>query len=266
MPLRRGYIDARCGQLHYYEQGRGPPLVLLPQAPASGRLFEKAMRFLAAANFRAIAIDTPGFGMSDVPASPPTISEYADNVYDFLVGFGIEKAHFLGHHTGAMIAANLAVRWPENVISVILNGPPLLTQSDLKAFADIKPGPEPKFADGSHLIRAWERRTSFTPGWRDVEIMHRRLVDQLSAGDTAWYGHHAAFAHDFRSDFLAVSQPAMILTNTGDDLYAQAKTGRQLRPDFAYVELEGGTHDIVDEFPERWSASVTSFLDQQEAQ
>jgi hypothetical protein len=33
-----------------------------------------------------------------------------------------------------------------------------------------------------------------------------------------------------------------------------------MRPDFAYVELEGGTHDIVDEQPDAWVASVADFV------
>jgi pimeloyl-ACP methyl ester carboxylesterase len=42
-------------------------------------MFEQALPRLAACGIRAIAVDTPGYGMSDVPQSPPALSEYADS-------------------------------------------------------------------------------------------------------------------------------------------------------------------------------------------
>jgi hypothetical protein len=33
-----------------------------------------------------------------------------------------------------------------------------------------------------------------------------------------------------------------------------------LRPDFAFVALEGGGVDVVDQLPEAWSAAVVEFL------
>jgi pimeloyl-ACP methyl ester carboxylesterase len=33
-----------------------------------------------------------------------------------------------------------------------------------------------------------------------------------------------------------------------------------LRPDFRFVELPGGTHDIVDEQPLAWTRAVVDFL------
>ncbi len=33
-----------------------------------------------------------------------------------------------------------------------------------------------------------------------------------------------------------------------------------MRPDFAYVELQGGGIDIVDQMPEEWADAVAAFL------
>ena len=62
------------------------------------------------------------------------------------------------------------------------------------------------------------------------------------------------------SMLLAIDVPTMILTNTGDDIYFAAKRAALLRPDFSFLELEGGTHDIVDEQTQIWVKSVTDFL------
>jgi hypothetical protein len=52
----------------------------------------------------------------------------------------------------------------------------------------------------------------------------------------------------------------MILTNTGDVIYEEARAAARLRPDFAYTELEGGGVDIVDQQPEAWADAVARFL------
>jgi len=258
--LRKGYLDGPWGQIHYYEQGPGEPLVLLHQSPVCARMFERAMPHLAAAGLRAIAVDTPGYGNSDVPPHPPAIEDYADCLHAVLDGLGLASAHILGHHTGAMIAGSFAARNPGRVRSLILNGTPIFTPKELEVFAGIEHKPMPLRADGSHLQEAWERRLFYSAGWRDVAAMHRRLVDELWAGDTSWYGHHAAFAYDVTNDLEAITVPTLLLTNTGDDIYHLAKVAHRLRPDFTYAELIGGTHDIVDEQPEEWSAAVANFI------
>lgn len=258
--LKKGYLDGPYGQIHYYEQGQGPALILSHQSPVSARMFEQAMPLLAAKGIRAIAVDTPGYGNSDIPPAPPLIADYADAFLSVLDGLGLDEAHLLGHHTGGSIFCSFAARYPERVKSLILNGPPLFSAKDLRAFADIKHKASPILKDGSHLQAAWDRRVKYTPGYRDETAMHRRLVDQLWAGDTSWYGHNAAFKYDMMPDFMALSVPTLILTNTGDDIYHLAQRGRKLRPDFGYVELTGGTHDIVDEQPEHWVDAVADYI------
>jgi len=258
--FNKGYLEGPFGQLHYYELGAGPCLILAHQSPLNGRQFEKGMSFLADKGFRVIAIDTPGYGNSDGPDEVPTIQDYANIYPQVLKGLGETKAHFLGHHTGASILCAFAVKYPEHVSSLILNGPVIATQEDLKEFEDIHFGPSPIYRDGSHLIKAWKVREHFTPGWADEVVMHRRLVDQLWAGDNEWFGHYAAFVYDMLSDFIKLSVPTLILTNTGDDAYKMSLRAHTLRADMTFSELEGGTHDIVDEQPEAWANAVTGYI------
>ena len=48
-----------------------------------------------------VAVDTPGFGMSDVPDPRPSVEDYASVFPAVLDHFSLSSAHFLGHHTGA---------------------------------------------------------------------------------------------------------------------------------------------------------------------
>ena len=114
--------------------------------------------------------------------------------------------------------------------------------------------------DGTHLQELWDSRARATKGWTDLDSMNRQVVYGLLAGEYYWYAHNAVSAYDQIAAFKKLKQPNLILTNTGDGIYFLAERARELRPDFAYVELEGGTHDIVDEQPEAWTQAVVAFL------
>ena len=90
--------------------------------------------------------------------------------------------------------------------------------------------------------------------------MHREVVQMLRAGETLWYGHAASFEYDQLGRLPLISAPTLILTNTGDLTYALAKRAAAIRPDLAYLELTGGTHDIVDEQPDEIADAVAGFI------
>jgi pimeloyl-ACP methyl ester carboxylesterase len=256
----RAYVDGPHGQVHLCCAGEGTPLLLLHQSPLSGDQFAAALPLLAREGFAAAAMDTPGFGLSDRPAAPVGIAGYADSVPAVLDALGWQRAHVLGHHTGASIAASLATRHPERIDRLVLNGLALLSEEDRAHFAQFTFAPLPLAADGSHLLAAWNQRLAASPGWTDLEAMHRHVVAMLANWRHYHWGFEAAFAHDLAADLAAIGAETLILSNTGDDLHAASRRAHALRPDFAFVVLDGGTHDIVDEQPEAWVRAVTAFL------
>lgn len=260
MTLRRVYVDGPHGQLHLRIAGDGAPLLLLHQSPLSGDQFSAALPLLAEAGFCAVTMDTPGFGQSDRPTEPVGISGYADAIPAVLAAMGWSKTHVLGHHTGASIAASLAARRPELVDRLVLNGVALLSDEERAHFAQFRFAPLEPQADGSHLLAAWNQRLAASPGWSNLEAMHRYVTALLANPTDYFWGFEAAFAHDMAADLAAITAPTLIFSNTGEDLYAASQRAHALRPDFAFAALQGGTHDIIDEQPEAWAAAVTAFL------
>jgi pimeloyl-ACP methyl ester carboxylesterase len=268
-PARRyGYAPGPFGQVHFqiWETVRSEslPLVLCHQSPSSSEQFSAVYPLLATRGIRTIGVDTPGFGMSTVPDHPPTIEEYADSVNAVLDHLRIERAHVLGQHTGSMVAMEATLRHPARYAGLVLNTPTPFNEQERAEWSQfLTPrqkswGPK---ADGSHLQALWERRCAASgPGWTHLGAMHREVVQMLRAGDTLWYGHAASFRYDQLGRLAALGAPTLILTNTGDLTYPLAQRAAQCRPDFEYVELQGGTHDIVDEQPEAFAAAVASFL------
>ena len=106
--MKRGYAEVPFGQLHYRDLGEGEPILFLHKTPSSSVQFERCAPFLARAGYRVLALDTPGFGLSDRHPTQPTMREYGLAVHQFLDALGIGKLHLFGHHTGATIALEAA--------------------------------------------------------------------------------------------------------------------------------------------------------------
>ena len=257
---RRSYIDGPFGQIHVRTLGQGVPLILSHQSPSSSDMFRAGYAPLAAHGLRVIGVDTPGYGNSDVPPPRPSVGDYAKMFAPVLDHFNLSAAAFLGHHTGAANVTEFAARSPARVTKLILNGPPIFT-ADERAERNARPaGPIPIESDGSHLAKRFQGRVAATKGWTRLDAMHANFMNTLWSGDTFWYGHKAAYEYDFAAAFMALKVPTLILTNTGDDIYHLAQRARAARPDMAYVELTGGTHDICDEQPQAWADAVAAYV------
>ena len=108
-------------QLHNVEQGQGKPLILLHGNGESCDYFEHQIPYFSS-DYHVIAVDTRGHGKSPRGERPFTINQFADDLYDFLDEKGIVQAILLGFSDGGNIAMELALRHPERVEKLILNG------------------------------------------------------------------------------------------------------------------------------------------------
>jgi len=262
IPHKKGYADGPFGQLHYMTCGTGIPLVMVHQCPDSMVQFVPVMEFLGGHGIQAIAIDIPGYGMSDVPDHPPSIAEYAQIVPAIMDHFDLATANLLGHHTGALVVTDAALQFPDRVDKLILNGPLPLTDEERDYFkgsmaAEKTWGIE---WDGSHLLEQWNHRKNAQAEWIDIEAFHAHFVHGLLAGQTIWYAHEAVMAYKHEEAIPKIQHSCLILANSGDAIYAMSQRTHEMRPDFAYAELSGGTIDIIDEQPEQWSAAVAEYL------
>ena len=101
-------------------QGLGA-LLLLHGNGEDGTYFEHQMSFFSQ-HFRVIAIDTRGHGQSPRGEAPFTIRQFADDLLAFMDEHEIDKANILGFSDGGNIAMIFAMKHPERVEKLILNG------------------------------------------------------------------------------------------------------------------------------------------------
>lgn len=91
--------------------GGGVPLVLLHGFPLDHRMWATCAEHLPPGT-RAIGIDLPGAGHSDLDGFAPSIEHAADSVYRAMVAEGEGNAVVVGHSMGGYVALALAERHP----------------------------------------------------------------------------------------------------------------------------------------------------------
>ena len=262
---KRGYATGPFGQVHFQDTETGTPLVLCHQAPMSSRQFDSVYGLLSRSGIRAIGIDMPGFGNSDPTDFVPRVEDYAHVVPAVLDHLGLESAVLLGHHTGAMVATEVALQFVSRVTALILNGPLPLSAKEREEGLEYVETNEKGFApgaDGERLLNMYKTRMSAANENTRWDLTGRYIAESLIGYGPFWYGHHAAFQYDHAATLPLIKHPTLILTNTGDSIYENALQARTIRPDFKFAEIDGGSWDIVDERPQEWVEAVGKFLGQ----
>lgn len=118
--------------MNYEEKGSGDALILLHGNGEDHRNFAAQVEFFSR-KFRVIALDTRGHGGSGRGVSPFTISQFADDLYDFMREKGLERANILGFSDGGNVALLFALRHGDMVERLILNGANLFNEGCKKS-------------------------------------------------------------------------------------------------------------------------------------
>ena len=105
----------------YIEKGQGEPLIMLHGNGEICDYFAGQMDAFAR-HFHVYALDTRGHGKTPRGEAPFTIRQFADDLLAFMDMHRIDKAHLLGFSDGGNIAMVFAMKYPERVDRLILNG------------------------------------------------------------------------------------------------------------------------------------------------
>lgn len=107
--------------LYYQEKGNKEPFILLHGNGEDGSYFKNQIDYFSD-RYRMIAVDTRGHGKSPRGTAPFTIEQFSYDLYDFMEILEISKAIILGFSDGANIAMKFAMKYPDKVKALILNG------------------------------------------------------------------------------------------------------------------------------------------------
>jgi len=260
--LRRAFADLSVGQVHYAACGdpQAPAVLLLHQSPRSWAEYRDVLPLIGA-RCHAIAMDTAGFGDSADGGVPASIAQWARVACELLDALHIERADVVGHHTGGVVALELAAAFPQRVRSLVLSSTPYTDEAFRRARAQRPPIDEvAPSEDGSHLAALWQRRQGFyPPGRRD--LLEAFVRDALKVGHRVEEGHRAVASYRMEDRIGRVTQPALIIRATDDPFAApHAQELQHHLPQARIVDIEGGMVPLPDQMPEAFARAVLDFL------
>jgi pimeloyl-ACP methyl ester carboxylesterase len=113
------FVQNQGTKLYWDEQGRGEPVLLIMGLGYPSSLWHRTRPMLAQ-DFRTVALDNRGVGLSDVPSGPYSISTMASDAAAVLDAAGVSNAHVFGVSMGGMVAQEFALQYPARTRSLIL--------------------------------------------------------------------------------------------------------------------------------------------------
>jgi pimeloyl-ACP methyl ester carboxylesterase len=235
----------------------------------------------AAQGYRVVALDLPGYGKSEKPATfPYTMEAMADAVHELAESLGVQRPVLVGHSMGGQTALSYAIRYPEALGALVLTSPagfekftPREKAWFLRVFSTtlVKSAPEA-------AIWGSVRQNNFE-NWRDeLEwlIEERVRLTRTPAFDSYAYAQVRSvdgLVHDdfVRDSLSRITVPTAILFGGDDRLIPNPFLhGGKARDVMAYghanikgstlVELEGCGHSVQLDCPEAYNAALQRFL------
>ena len=234
-------------RLRYREVGSGTPVVFVH---GYSRSLEDwlAIADSFAVDHRVIAYDVRGFGQSSKSGDPRRYgAAMASDVIALLDHLKIERAHLVGHSMGALIAGNVAARYPQRVASASLIAGPFYADS----------------ATMTRESRRWVRDLERGVGLRNfLPWLFPGLPDSTARGmsaETMAHNDSVSMVATMRSfGGLAITSdrmspntvPVFIAAGGGDPLTPLSRTLAKRWPNAKFVELSGVDHVQIVNRPE----------------
>jgi haloalkane dehalogenase len=119
-PFEDNWIPYHDGYIHYIEEGTGPTILLLHGNPTWSYLYRNVIKELQN-EFRLVAFDYPGFGMSKAPSHYQyTPQEHAKSLTYFIQQLNLKDFILVVQDWGGPIGMSYAVDHPEKINGIVL--------------------------------------------------------------------------------------------------------------------------------------------------
>jgi pimeloyl-ACP methyl ester carboxylesterase len=297
-PWTHRSVTANGTRFHVASMGDGPLVLLLHGFPEFWWTWRHQLVTLAAAGYRAVAVDLRGYGGSDKPPRGYDLITAAGDVAGLIRALGEANATVVGHDWGGLVAWTLAAYFPKSLrrLGVVSMAHPLqmrtrvltspLTLSHSLAERDGQPRRTgyplafqlPLFPE-RQLIRdnaalVGEILSSWSaPGWPDQETarVYQRAMRIPPVAHTSLEYPRWFVRSTFRPDGLRyarqlrtpVAAPVLHLHGAADACLAPQAArgaGRYVEGPYRWKVIEGAGHFPHEERPEAFDAELLGWL------
>ena len=268
-PFASRFAEAEGSQVHYADEGDGPPLLLLHGNPTWSFLYRDIIRGLSD-RFRCIAVDLPGFGLSQAPPGYGfTPAEHARVLERFVTRLDLTGVTMMVQDWGGPIGFAVATRHPHRFARFVLGNTWAWPKADLgtQAFSRLLGGPI-----GRRLIL---HRNLFVERILPGGVRLRRLPEEVMAAyrgpfptpasrwPTAVFPREILGSRPFLAEVgrglgALRDRPALLVWPTRDVAFRELERRRweATFPDHRTVLLHGAGHFIQEDAPDAIVAAI----------
>jgi haloalkane dehalogenase len=119
-PFKSFFLPLQIGEMHYIDEGRGEPIVMIHGNPTWSFLYRHLIKGLSK-DYRCIAMDHIGFGLSDKPWNWSYYPEdHAKNLNQFIEKLHLKDITLVVQDWGGPIGLSYAISSPDNVKRLII--------------------------------------------------------------------------------------------------------------------------------------------------
>jgi pimeloyl-ACP methyl ester carboxylesterase len=257
----RHFVTSDGVKLHYLEAGSGPSMVFVPGWMMPAWIWEPQLKYFSATH-RVVALDPRGQGGSEKPSDGYHSARRGRDVCELLEHLGGEPAVVVGWSLGMQEALVCAHDFgTQRIRALVLVDHPLLIDPTLTlALAEER-------VKSLQLDReAWTRRF--------VEDMFRRppsdaylaalteaaLATPTNAAAIMMANLHFVGPSDLRAAMHALDRPALFIYSSLDWAVAAAKEVREGWPNVPVRVIEGTSHALFVDKPERFNSVLEEFV------
>jgi pimeloyl-ACP methyl ester carboxylesterase len=253
------------------EFGDGPPLLLVHGLSGCWQNWLETIPAFARTR-RVIAFDLPGFGASELPREPISISGYARLLDELCDVLDVDAAAVVGNSMGGFVAAELALAFPQRVERLTLISAAGISSEVVQRAPVLAVGRALAMTAGwtASRIDAFARR----PGLRRMalrfvvrrpEAMAAPLAYELMRGSSKpgfLPALEACLGYPLRDRLPEIACPTLIVWGEDDRIIPVADAGRFERtiPNARKVILPDTGHVPMLERPEIVNALLEGFL------
>jgi len=252
-------------EVAYQIFGEGDPLLLIMGYSGTMDLWAPEVLKELASKYQLIIFDNRGMGKTTASDKEFTIELFADDTRGLLDALSIERAHVLGWSLGTYIAQELTLRYPDRVEKLILYA------GDPGGKEAIYPSPEIMDALGDTSASSRERgerllATLFPEKWLkehpDPRTYFPKVTETSSPENIerqyqAWQNWKGTY-----SRLAKITQPTLLITGADDvnTPWQNSPIMVDLIPGAWLVQLKGGGHGVMYQYPKKFSRIVLTFL------
>lgn len=273
-PFTSKFYEVNGQNLHYVDEGDGDPVLFIHGTPSWSFEYRNVIQDLKS-DFRCIAIDHIGFGLSDKPENYDyTTINHSRTVEKFIFDKNLEDVTLVLHDFGGPIGFHFAINHPDKVRNIIVLNSWLWSSENDPEFVKLS-----KFLK-SPLLSFLYKRLNFSSRFiLPRSFGEKKLSEKTLKQYTKPFANHKqrngqlAFARSLLNDQnwfeklwnqreAVAKKPALFIWGMKDPILSHAKLEKFESgfPDSKMVKLETCGHFPQEEEPEKVSQAIRGLI------